>query len=133
MNYEIKYKMKKHFLAVYILLFVIACILTLGRMVSIFRPDFIMFCKSFHYSVSNLCISMIWYLSIGRLILKYGLNFRWVVITGLLLITANFICETLMGFMNTADILDAIFGTIGALIAFLFLLVTKYHGLESIM
>lgn len=37
-----------------------------------------------------------------------------------------------MGFMNTTDILDAIYGTIGTVIAFIFLFFTSKYGLIPI-
>ncbi|MCA5012360.1 hypothetical protein [Enterococcus sp. S23] len=40
----------------------------------------------------------------------------------------NVLCETVMGFMNTADLQDALYGIIGVGIAFVFLLIMSKYG-----
>jgi hypothetical protein len=50
-----------------------------------------------------------------------------------MIIASNLICETVMGFMNTTDIVDAIYGTIGTAIAFSFLYFTSKYGLIPII
>ena len=60
------------------------------------------------------------------------ISFKKTILLGLLIVIANILCETIMGFMNTTDIIDAIYGIVGTLISFCFLLVVNKYGLESI-
>jgi hypothetical protein len=111
----------------------IGVLLTIGRWVSIFNNDFIMISESFHYSASNLSLSLIFYLAIGHLWLTLGVKFYRIIILGLFIIASNIICETVMDSMNTTDIRDAIYGTIGTLIAFTFLYLANKYGLIPVV
>lgn len=127
-----KYTFKKKFSIVYSLLLIIGILLTIGRWLSVFNNEFIMINESFHYSVSNLSLSLILYLGIGYTWLRFGVKFNRIVILGLFIIASNFIFETIMESINTTDILDAIYGTIGTIIAFIFLYFTNKYGLNLI-
>jgi len=49
-------------------------------------------------------------------------------------VAANIIFESpLMGFMNTPDYIDAIFGIVGTMLAFLFLVLTYKYGFVEIL
>ncbi|WP_324825382.1 hypothetical protein [Sinanaerobacter sp. ZZT-01] len=48
------------------------------------------------------------------------------------MIVANFICETLMSFINTVDIVDAIYGSIGIIIVFIYFHFLNRNGLIEI-
>lgn len=124
-----KYNIKKKFLVIYICLILVCVSLTIGRWVSVFNNEFIMINEIFHYSVSNLTLSCIFYLSLGYYFLIYGKKFSWIIIYGLLIIFANLISETMMGFINTTDIWDFVFGITGTLIAFIFLTLLYRFGL----
>lgn len=129
MKITYKYNFKKRFSIGYSILIGIGFLLTIGRWFSIFNSKFIMISEVFHYSVSNLSLSLIFYLAIGHFWLTFGEKFYRIVILGIFIIASNFICETIMGFMNTPDIVDAIYGTIGTAIAFAFLYFTSKYGL----
>lgn len=117
---------------IYSILFFIGVLLTIGRWFSVYDNNFIMINKTFHYSVSNVSLSLLLYLGVGRLWLITGTKFSRIIILGLFIIISNFICETVMGFMNTTDIMDAIYGTMGTSIAFIFLYLTNKYGLIPI-
>ena len=121
MKITYKYIFKNKYTIVYSILMCIGFLLTIGRWLSVFNNEFILISEPFHYSVSNLSLSLIFYLAIGHLWLTFGVKFHHIAILGLFIIASNFICETVMGFMNTTDILDAIYGTLGTAIAFVFL------------
>ncbi len=72
---------------------------------------------------------MIVYLGIGFSWLLSVVKFRFIVILGVVLIAGNFVCEMLMGFMNTTDLSDAIYEIIGVAIAFVYLFITSKYGL----
>ena len=76
-------------------------------------------------------MSLIAYLGIGYSWLLSGARLGYIIALGILLAAGNFVCETLMGFMNTADITDAVYGTAGVLAAFIYLFFTNKYVLEE--
>ena len=124
-----KYSLKKSIQIVFLVLISIGILLTIGRWYSAFNNEFVLFTDEINLHISNLSLSMIVYLGIGYSWILSGVKFRNVIFLGVFLIIANFICETLMGFMNTPDIIDAIYGTIGIVIAFVFLYIANRYGL----
>lgn len=126
-----KYRLKKPFLIGYLVFIFIGIALTLGRWYSVFEPGFVIFNAEVHSHISNLSLSMIAYVGIGCSWLLYGTKFGFIMILGALLIAGNFVCETLMGSMNTTDIVDAIYGAVGVLAAYIYLFFTKKYGLEA--
>lgn len=130
MSYQ--YRAKKPFVITYIILICIGILLTLGRWFSVFNHDFVMINAQVHSHISNLSLSMIAYLGIGYSWLLFGTRFRSIIILGVLFIAGNLICETLMGFMNTTDMMDAIYGTVGVLVSYVYLFfMHKYGRIES--
>lgn len=123
-----KYKPKMITRIVYMILIVIGVLLTMGRWYSVIDHNFILFSKDIHSHISNLSLSMIAYLGIGYMWLLMGQKFRTVGILGVFFIIANLVCETLMGFMNTTDIIDFLYGVVGVGIAFIFLFVSNKNG-----
>lgn len=115
-----------------ILLMVLLCIgmiLTIVRWVSAFNDNIIVINSEINSHISNLSLSMILYLGIGYSWLINGMKFRYIVILGVILSAGNLLCETLMGFMNTTDIVDAIYGIIGISVSFVYLFVLNNYGL----
>lgn len=129
MTYQ--YKAKKSFLIIFIALICIGILLTLGRWYSVFNNDFVIINAEIHSHISNLSLSMIAYVGIGYSWLLSGMKFRFITILGAVLIVGNFVCETHMGFMNTTDIIDALYGTVGVLSAYVYLFFTNKYGLEE--
>ena len=74
---------------------------------------------------------MIFYLATGYLWLLFGMKIRNIAILGFVIMIANFMCETLMTFMNTTDIIDAIYGTAGIILGFVFLLLADKYGFQK--
>ena len=110
----------------------LACIgilLSLGRWLSIFSPNFVVINAEIHSHISNFSLSMLFYLYAGFVWLLSGVKFRYIICLGIFIIISNFLCETLMGFMNTADIIDAVYGTAGTLIVLIYLSFANHFGL----
>lgn len=124
-----KYSAKKPFFIAYLAILCIGALFTLGRWLSVFHPDFVVINAEVHSHISNFSLSMIVYAGIGYSWLLSGIKFRFIIFLGILLLAGNFACETLMGFMNTTDIIDAVYGAAGVLAAYAHLFFTHKYGL----
>lgn len=117
----------------YYVLIIIGAFLILGYLFEFLRIGFILQIYSEFYShVSNLSISIIFFLGIGLSWIIQGVKFRYITLLGVALTVANVLCETVMGFMNTPDPLDAIFGVVGTAIAFVYLAMINSRGLITL-
>lgn len=124
-----KYSPKKPVNVGAVALYCIGLLLTIGRWYGGINNDFVVFNDETYSHMSNFSLSMLVYLSTGYMWLLFGVKFRYIVVLGVFLTIANFACEILMGFMNTPDIIDAIYGTIGTAVIFVFLFFTNKYGL----
>ena len=113
----------------YIVIIGVGALLTIGRWFGVFNHDFVIINAEVHSHISNLSISLIAYAGIGYAWLLFGTRFRYIVVLGVLFIAGNFVCETVMPFLNTTDLLDAVYGTVGVLLVFPYLLLTMRYGL----
>lgn len=129
MKITYKYSPKKLTRIIYMILLFVGIMLTIGRWYSAFNNNFVLFSEEIQLHISNLSLSMIVYLGIGYSWLLMGQKFHIVGILGIFLLIANLICETFMGFINTPDIVDFVYGLVGIGIAFVFLFVSDKKGL----
>ncbi|GHV15296.1 hypothetical protein FACS1894219_12130 [Clostridia bacterium] len=131
MKRSYKYKPKLLFTIVYVCLFSIGFLLMGGWWISSISGNFVVFNAEFQSHVSNFSISLMLYVALGYYWTKTGVKFKYIAYLGVFVIIANWICETLMTFYNTLDIIDAIYGSVGAVISFIFLAVMNKYGLEA--
>lgn len=125
-----KYRVTMSYMIGYYFLMFVCIILILGYLFPFLRIGFVLqLYTEFYYHVSNLCISIIFYLGIGFMWMIQGVKFRYVVLLGGVTAVANVVCETMMGFMNTTDFVDAIYGLIGTAIGFAYLAIIYRNGL----
>lgn len=116
----------------YLLILGISIYFIIARWINVLSPDFMFLTKDMQSHISNFVISLLLYYQLGFLGLLYGRPFRYITFLGLSLIGANLICETMITFLNTPDIIDAVYGIIGTLVAFTFLYLTYRYGLIAI-
>ncbi len=125
-----KYRVTTPYMIGYYILMFICIFLILGYLFTFLRIGFVLkFYPDFYYNVSNFCISIIFYLGIGLGWMIQGVHFRYVVLLGVVTAIANIVCETVLGFMNTTDSMDAIFGVVGTAISFVYLAMIYKQGL----
>ncbi len=125
-----KYQVKKTFMAGYFLLILVGVFLILSYLFEFFKIGFIkQFTPDFYFHVSNFSISIIFYLGIGYSWMIQGLKFRYIAVLGAAMVIANVACETVMGFMNTTDLVDAVYGIIGTAIGFVYMTLIYKYGL----
>lgn len=127
-----KLKPKKVTKIVYNYLILFAAILAIIRWISAFNDDIVVINAEINSHISNFVLSLVFYLGVGFTWILQKMTLRKIIILGLFIIIANIICETVMSFMNTTDIIDAIYGMAGTLIGFCYLLVVNKYGLEII-
>lgn len=132
MNINYKFKPKKITNILYYSLILFGALLTIIRWISAFNSHIVVINEEINSHISNLSLSLIVYLAIGFTWTLQGIKFKRVTLLGIIMIIANILCETVMGFMNTPDIVDAVYGVIGTIIAFCFLSASKKYGLNDI-
>ncbi|MEO7121231.1 MAG: hypothetical protein ABIY62_09040 [Ginsengibacter sp.] len=120
------------FTAISFLLLLLVCLfLFLGRREPSLRPDLILIhLPDFYQHVSNLCISYSIFSAVGYAWLLMGIKISNIIVFGTVIILANFIYELWISFLNTRDIVDAYYGCVGVIVAFIFLLLAKEFGLN---
>lgn len=124
-----KLKPKKVTKIVYNYLILFAAILAIIRWINAFNDDIVVINAEINSHISNFVLSLVFYLGVGFTWVLKKMTLRKIIILGLFIIIANIICETVMSFMNTTDIIDAIYGMAGTLIGFCYLLVVNKYGL----
>lgn len=128
MNVEGRYTLKRKFWICYFLLLFIGASLTIFRCLSVPITDFVFINSEIHSHISNFSLSSIFYLAISNSWLITGVNFRLIVLLGDGILLGNLICETLLGFMNTTDLVDAVYGAVGTAISFIYLCCAEKYG-----
>ena len=124
--------MKKSYIIVQLLLVCFGFVLTLIRWLNVFNSNFLVINTEITSHITNFSLSLIAYLVIGSLWLTSGVRFRFVVVLGAFMIVANLICEILLSSINTVDIIDAIYGTVGIIIVFIYFYCVNSNGLIRI-
>lgn len=124
-----KFKFKKGVNIVYYGLLLIVTAFVIVHWISAFNQNIVVVNEEINSHISNFSISLLFYLVIGSTWLLQGISFNIISVVGILIIIANILCETIMGFMNTMDIMDAIYGIVGTMVSFFFLLILKKYGL----
>ncbi len=95
------------------------------------RPDLILNqFPDFYQHVSNLCISYFIFSTVGYIWLLMGLKISHIIVFGSVIVLVNFIYELWIPILNTRDIVDAYYGCVGVIAAFIFLMLTKAFGLK---
>lgn len=127
---DYKLKPKKIIKVAYYCMLLIDAILLVIYWVSAFHNDIVVINVEINSHISNFVISMIFYLGIGYTWILQKNAFKNVILLGVFVVIANVMCETVMGFLNTADIIDAVYGIAGTMISFCFLFVVNKCGVE---
>ncbi len=105
------------------------CYVDTNKVGECFNSNFVVINPEITSHISNFSLSLLAYLAIGSSWLTFGVKLRSIAVLGVFMIVANFICETLMGFINTVDIVDAMYGTVGIILVFIYLYCLNRNGL----
>jgi hypothetical protein len=128
-----KYRAKAPFVLGYYAIFASAILLIFGYWLEELGISFILHdIPEIRSHVSNFAISLVVYMGLGYAWLLFGVKFRLIAILGVVMSVANLLCETVLGFMNTVDIVDALYGIAGVVMSFAYLTALWKCGLISV-
>ena len=128
-----KFKPNKITNIVYYSLIFIVFLLAIIRWISAFNSDIVVINHEINSHISNFSLSLLFYLAVGFSWTLQGISFKKIVLLGIVCMIANILCETVMGFMNTPDLIDAVYGITGTIISFCFLWAARKWGLTHIL
>ena len=106
----------------YLLAFVAVCLLLAGRKVEGLRPELLLaLAPTFYSHVYNFGLSYLCVAGIGYPWLMMGVPMRKVALLGAATIVLNLLYEGLLPILNTRDMVDAVYGVVGAVCGLLLL------------
>jgi hypothetical protein len=80
--------------------------------------------------ISNFILSIILLFALGSVALLYNASWKRVLVGAAFLLVANFITELFITQSNTKDVVDALYGTIGVVIALSLLIIMDRYGIS---
>ena len=114
-----------------VMVFTVCFILGIIRWINIFNENVFVITKKINSHITNFTISLMLCTLIGYLLLCYKKKYRTIIIIGLILISTNLIYETILPFINTIDLIDAVYGILGVIISLIYLLFIDKKGFDN--
>ena len=114
-----------------ITIFTLSFILIIIRWINIFNKNILVISKEINSHITNFNISLMLCTLIGYLLLCYRKKYWIIVIVGLVIISINLIYETIFPFINTVDLIDAVYGAVGVIISLIYLLFINKKGFDN--
>ena len=114
-----------------VMVFTVCFILGIIRWMNIFNENVFVITKEINSHITNFNISLMLCTLIGYLLLCYRKKYWIIVIVGLVLISINLIYETIFPFINTVDLIDAVYGVVGVIISLIYLLFINKKGFDN--
>ena len=114
-----------------VFIFLLCLILEIIRWINIFNENVFVITKEINSHITNFTISLMLCTLIGYLLLCYKKKYWIIVIVGLVLISINLIYETIFPFINTVDLIDAVYGVVGVIISLIYLLFINKKGFDN--
>ena len=124
-------KSKKNTTITLVMVFTVCFILGIIRWMNIFNENVFVITKEINSHITNFTISLMLCTLIGYLLLCYRKKYWIIVIVGLVLISINLIYETIFPFINTVDLIDAVYGVVGVIISLIYLLFINKKGFDN--
>ena len=79
--------------------------------------------------ITNFALCLMLLLIIGYIILMFGGRIKAITILAIAIVVFNIVYECFLPFLNTSDIIDALFGVCGTIVAYVYLVILKKNGL----
>ena len=124
-------KSKKNTTITLVMVFTVCFILGIIRWINIFNENVFVITKEINSHITNFIISLMLCTLIGYLLLCYRKKYWAIIIIGLILISTNLIYETILPFINTIDLIDAVYGILGVIISLIYLLFIDKKGFDN--
>ena len=96
---------------------------------SYFKPQVVVITPEITSHLSNFVLSLMCLL-VGQLLLSFGAGCRAVILLCGLVMAANLLYETFLPFLNTPDLVDAVYGIAAAALAIPYLLLLEHNGFQ---
>ena len=113
------------------MVFTVCFILGIIRWINIFNENVFVITKEINSHITNFIISLMLCTLIGYLLLCYRKKYWAIIIIGLILISTNLIYETILPFINTIDLIDAVYGILGVIISLIYLFFIDKKGFDN--
>ena len=124
-----KYEVKKHYVVIYLCIFFASFLLVACRWLNSFYPNIVLLPNAILLHITNFSLSLMLLLTFGFTVLVFGGKMKTIRIGGLLIIAFNIVYEIIFPILNTPDIVDALSGTLGVVLAYVYLTRLKMNGL----
>jgi hypothetical protein len=124
---KLKYTATTSAIVIYYALLLFDMGLLLSKNIKVLHTDF----GAFYSHISNFVISSILVSIISLIWLLQGAPFKLIIWLGVVAIVLNFIIELFVRFLNTPDVIDAVYGTAGVIFTVLIMLLLKKTGLKE--
>lgn len=98
------------------------------RWINIFNPDIVVVNKEINSHITNFALSVLLCILMCFSLLSAGMKYKSNLIVGACIISLNFVYEIFLPILNTTDIVDAIYGTIGVCISLIYLYFISKYG-----
>lgn len=104
-----------------------------GRKSDSLRSEFLLrLFPDMYQHISNFTLSYLLIAGIGYVWILTGVNYLYISWMVLVVVVLNFIYELCIPILNTPDIVDAYYGLVGSVMAYVFLIISKRFGLLNI-
>lgn len=124
-----KYNIKTKYLVIYLVLIVFCGFLMICRWINHIEPDVKILPEIVLAHITNFALCLMLLLIIGYIILMFGGRIKAITILAIAIVVFNIVYECFLPFLNTSDIIDALFGVCGTIVAYVYLVILKKNGL----
>ena len=114
-------KLKPSACAVHVFMMIGCIVLFAIRGVHVYRPDIVVVNPEITSHISNFALSLVLCAFIGFVLLTMGTQRSLVLAVCLAVLVANVVYEAFLPFLNTKDMIDAVYGIAGSLVGGLYL------------
>ena len=124
-----KYNIKTKYLVIYLVLIVFCGFLMICRWINHIEPNVKILPEIVLAHITNFALCLMLLLIIGYIILMFGGRIKAITILAIAIVVFNIVYECFLPFLNTSDIIDALFGVCGTIVAYVYLVILKKNGL----
>ena len=123
------YDIKKKYLVVHLFLILFGAFLMFCRWINHIEPEVKILPEFILAHATNFALCLFLLLIIGFIILMFTGKIKAITIIAAVVAVCSVIYECFLPMLNTPDVIDAVFGVCGTLVAYLHLLLLKKKGI----